>query len=66
MVGKEISLADRVYGLSIFGHDYITDEMHKIAVHRNGVASTKRKNFAIWDLIRVRNVYFKKKTDRHK
>lgn len=54
MVDKDVTLADRVYALSVFGHDYITDKIHKIALHRNGLPTMKRRLLGIWDLIEVK------------
>lgn len=47
---KEITLPNRVHGLAIFGHEFITEELHKLAVHRNGIMSGRLKLFLTYDL----------------
>lgn len=38
-IKNEITIQNRLHELSIFGHNFITDEIHKIAVERNGTLS---------------------------
>lgn len=38
-IKKEIVMENRVHGLSVFGHEFITDEIHKIGLHRFGIVS---------------------------
>lgn len=38
-VKSEISIENRVHGLSMFGHEFVTEDIHKIAVHRHGVTN---------------------------
>lgn len=59
-VEKEISVADKVNGLAIFGHNYLTEKIHKIAIHRNGVMSFRQKLAALWDVFHVRFAFKKK------
>lgn len=52
VVDREISMANRVNGLSAFGHEYVTDEIHQIAVHRKGVVSKSTQFWYILQLIK--------------
>lgn len=38
-VKQEITIQNRLHALSIFGHEFITDEIHKLAIQRNGTMS---------------------------
>lgn len=49
-VEKEISLTNRVHGLAVFGHEFIDEEMHRLAVHRNGIASKRLLLYLVYDL----------------
>lgn len=49
-VEKEISLTNRVHGLAVFGHEFIDEELHRLAVHRNGITSSRTKLFLVCDL----------------
>lgn len=50
-VEKEITLTNRVHGLVVFGHEFINEELHRVAMHRNGIASHRLKLFLMYDLI---------------
>lgn len=47
-VKSEISMENRAHGISIFGHEFITDEIHKIAIHRHGIASKLTELWYMW------------------
>lgn len=49
-VEKAISLTNRVHGLAIFGHEFITDELHRIGAHRNGFGTRRQKLYLTYDL----------------
>jgi len=40
---EEISLNDVVMSFAVFGHNFITPEIHKIAKHRNGLVGGLKK-----------------------
>lgn len=48
MCKQEISMENRVHGIAIMGHEFITEKIHQIAVHRYGVASKFTELFYIW------------------
>lgn len=35
----EISIENRVHGLTVCGHEFITEEVHRVGVHRHGIAT---------------------------
>lgn len=45
---REISMENRVHGITIIGHEFITDEIHKIAIHRYGIASKLTELYQMW------------------
>lgn len=45
---SEISMENRVHGITIIGHEFITEEIHKIAVHRYGVSSKLTEMYFMW------------------
>lgn len=47
-VKQEITMENRVHGISIFGHEFIDDEIHQIAVHRYGVMSNLTNLWFMW------------------
>lgn len=49
-VEKSISLTNRVHGIAVFGHEFITEELHRLAVHRNGIGSRRLKLYLLYDL----------------
>lgn len=51
-VKQEITIQNRLHELSIFGHHFITDEIHKIAVERNGTMSKLTELGVICHLIK--------------
>lgn len=50
IVNKEITIQNRVHGLSVFGHEFLTEEIHRLAVHRYGVAS---KFLELWNIVYI-------------
>lgn len=52
-VEKDITLENRMYGLIVFGHDFISDDIHRIALKRNGVATTRKTLPIMWDVLKV-------------
>lgn len=49
-VEKSISLTNRVHGIAVFGHEFITEELHRLGVHRNGIGSRRLKLYLLYDL----------------
>lgn len=49
-VEKEITLTNRVHGLAVFGHEFINEKLHRLAVHRNGIGSRRLKLYLVYDL----------------
>lgn len=49
---KEINLAIKVHGLIVFGHDFVNDEVHRIAIHRFGIGTNGKKFELIWNLFK--------------
>lgn len=52
-VERNITLENRMHGLIVFGHDFINDDIHRIALRRNGAASPQKTLPIIWDLLKV-------------
>lgn len=52
-VGREISLADRLIGISTFGHETLTDEALRIVQHRNGTIKTSSQLLFRFNLIKT-------------
>lgn len=52
-VGKEISVGNKVESLAVFGYDYITPEIHKVALHRNKKRNAFQGIAMIWGVLRV-------------
>lgn len=53
LVKKEISIENRAHGITIFGHEFITDEIHRLAKHRFGLASKSLEIQYIWNVIKA-------------
>lgn len=51
-VKKEITIQNRLHELSIFGHAFITDEIHKLAIQRNGTLSKLTELGLIFHLVK--------------
>lgn len=49
-VENEITLPNRVHGLAVFGHEFINEKLHQLAVHRNGIGSRRLKLYLAYDL----------------
>lgn len=57
-VPKEITFDNRVHALCVFGHEFVDEKVHKIAIHRNGYGSKWRKLYMMYDAFKcVRNMY---------
>lgn len=52
LVKSEVSIENRVHGLAIFGHEFITNEVHELAKHRFGIASKAMEMSQIWKVIK--------------
>lgn len=52
MVGQEISLTDRLIAISTFGHEILTDEILRIAQHKNGIFETLPKLILFFNIIK--------------
>lgn len=52
MVKQEISMENRIHGIAIFGHEFVTDEMHDIATHRFGRTSKLTELWYAWTALR--------------
>lgn len=53
MCKREISMENRVHGIAIMGHEFITDEMHQIAIHRYGIASKFTELYYMWFALKM-------------
>lgn len=42
-VDKEITLVNKIQGIAMSGHEFMTDDMHKIAIHRHGIGTLRKK-----------------------
>lgn len=51
-VEKKITLENKMHGIIVFGHDFITDDIHRIALHRNGPATVRKTLPIIWNLLK--------------
>ena len=51
-VKKEITIQNRLHELSIFGHAFITDDIHKLAIQRNGTISKFKELGFIFHLVK--------------
>lgn len=52
-VKKEISMENRAHGISIFGHEFINDEIHQIAIHRYGITSKLTELWYMWSVLKI-------------
>lgn len=53
MVKREITMENRVHGLAIMGHEFITDEIHQIGAHRYGYANFLTELWYMWSVFKV-------------
>lgn len=52
VVKKEVTMANKIHGLTVFGHQFVTDKIHKVALHRNGEASGLLELYALWNALK--------------
>lgn len=52
-VGKEISVGNKVESLAVYGYDYITPDIHKVALHRNKKQNPLQSIGMVWGVLRV-------------
>lgn len=53
VVNESLTMQDKMQAISICGHEVITPEIHRIAKHRNGIASGSQKLSQIFDIVKV-------------
>lgn len=53
LVKKQITIQNRAHGIAIFGHEFVTDEIHRLAKHRFGLASKSLEMRYIWNVIKA-------------
>lgn len=53
MVKREITMENRVHGIAIMGHEFITDEIHQIACHRSGYTGKLTELYAMWKVFKT-------------
>ena len=53
LVKPEISIENRAHGIAILEHEFVTDEIHKLAKHRYGIASKFTEMRYIWNVIKA-------------
>lgn len=53
MVKPEITIENRVHGIAILGHEFITNEIHNLAAHRYGIASKLTEFTYLWHVLKV-------------
>lgn len=53
LVKKEISIENRAHGIAIFGHEFVTDEIYRLAKHRFGLVSKSEEMQYIWNVIKA-------------
>lgn len=52
VVKKEITIESKIHGLTVFGHPFVTDKIHQIALHRYGLASKSLELSSMWHAIK--------------
>lgn len=52
IVKHEITMENKVHGLTVFGHEFITEKIHKIALHRYGAASKLLELSSMWNIFK--------------
>lgn len=52
-VEKKINLENKMHGIIVFGHDFISEDIHQIALQRNGVATLSKTFPIIMNLLKV-------------
>lgn len=52
-VEKKIEMGNKMHGIIVFGHDFISDDIHQIALQRNGAATLRKTIPMLWALIKV-------------
>lgn len=53
LVKEKITIENRAHGIAIFGHEFVTDEIHRLAKHRFGLASKSLEMQYIWNVVRA-------------
>lgn len=52
---KEISINDKLLGVSVCGHEFVTPEIHRISIERHGIASGLKKLLMMKQILVVRS-----------
>lgn len=52
-VKREITMENRVHGIAILGHEFITNEIHQLAAHRYGYLSKLTELWQMWSVFKV-------------
>lgn len=52
MVNKEITIQNRIHALTVLGHEFLTEEIHQMAIHRFGIASKRNKMINMWTIVK--------------
>lgn len=52
LVKQEISMENRVHGIAIFGHEFVTQKIHEIAAHRYGTANKFTEMWYMWSVVK--------------
>lgn len=48
VVKEDVTMENKVHSLTVFGHEFITDEIHQIARHRYGLATKMLELQSMW------------------
>lgn len=52
MLRREITIENRIHALTVFGHEFLTKEIHQLAVHRYGVIPKHLELWSMWLLLK--------------
>ncbi|KAJ6633279.1 putative phosphoenolpyruvate synthase, partial [Pseudolycoriella hygida] len=53
VVHEKVTIQDKMQAISVCGHEYVTPEIHRIAKHRNGLATTKQNLQQIMEIVQA-------------
>lgn len=52
-VEPTVTMENRMHGMIVFGHEFINERIHRIALERNGLATSRKKTPLLWDVAKV-------------
>lgn len=53
VVRESLSIQDKMQAISVCGHEFVTPDIHRIAKHRNGIATGLQQLDQMMDIVKV-------------